>query len=309
MTDRAARRKYWNRNRDFYYMLLPVVGFYLLFRYGPMWGVLMAFQDYNIFKGIPGSRWVGLEVFREVLGNQGFWRAFGNTLRLNLLDLLVGFPAPILFALLLNEVTSEGMKRTFQSISYLPHFVSWVVVYGLVVDLFGGDTGLFNLLLGRLGLGQTGFLTQPSWWLAVYVGSSVWKDVGWGAILYLSALTAIDPQLYEACSMDGAGRFKQTLHVTLPGISATICILLILRVGHMLTTGFEAPFLMGNGMVSNVSRVLAVYIYEVGVVGARYSYTTAAGVFLSLGNLILLLLADWGTKRLGGTGFFGGSGA
>ena len=298
--------RYLAEHYELYIMLIPVILFYFIFRYVPMYGLLIAFKEYNIFKGVSGSEWVGLDVFGELFGSDRFWKSFASTIRLNILSLIAGFPAPIILAFMLNEVRNHGFKRIIQSISYLPHFLSWVIIYGLALNFFVEDKGLVNTFLKSVGLSQIPFLTDKAWWLATFVGTSIWKEVGWGTILYLAALTAIDPQLYEAAEIDGAGRFRRMWHISLPGIRSTISILLILKIGQMLTTGFEGPFLMGNGLVSEVSEVLPVYIYYVGIMARRYSLTTAAGLFLAVGNLILLLGADGITRRIGGEGLFGG---
>jgi putative aldouronate transport system permease protein len=284
---------------DLYIMLIPGIAAYVIFHYLPLYGVAMAFQDFNLFKGVWGSPWIGLEVFRDVFREKSFWIAFVSTLRLNLL-LLATFPVPIVFALFLNEINSVLFKKSVQSISYLPHFVSWVIVYGLVLNFFSPDTGLVNVMLKGAGGRQVAFLTTRAWWLFVYVCSHLWKEVGWSAIIYLAALSAIDPQLYEAARIDGAGRFKCMWHVTLPGIKQTVVILLILRIGQMMSIGFEAPYLFGNALVSDVSSVISTYIYQIGIVNAKYSFTTAVGLFQAVINFLLLLVADF-AARLSGT--------
>ena len=284
---------------DLYLMLIPGIAAYVIFHYMPLYGILMAFQDFNLIKGVWGSRWIGLEVFRDVFKERSFWVAFFNTLRLNGL-LLATFPIPIVFAIFLNEIRSAAFKRTVQSISYLPHFVSWVIVYGLILNFLAPDTGLANVLLKSSGSRQVAFLTTRGWWLFVYVFSHVWKEVGWSAIIYLAALSAIDPQLYEAARIDGAGRFRCMWHVTLPGIRQTVVILLILRIGQMMNIGFEAPYLLGNALVSDVSSVISTYVYQIGIINAKYSFTTAVGLFQGVANFLLLLVADF-AARLSGT--------
>lgn len=299
-------KSYWRNNYQYYLMLLPPMLFYIIFKYIPMYGVLIAFKDYNFMLGVFKSPWVGLEVFKEVFRDNTFWNALWNTLRLNLLQLLVGFPVPIIFALFLNEIDNKVYKRVVQSISYLPHFISWTIMYGFVLIFLTKDTGLFNILFKSIGLPQINFLMEKSWWLVTYILSGIWKELGWSAIIYLSALTAIDPQLYEAAAIDGAGKFKCMWHITLPGIKNTIIILLILNIGKMLAIGFDQPYMYGNPMVSEISTVISTYVYEMGLVRARFSFTTAVGLFQSVINLILLLGVDKFAKMLGEEGLFGG---
>jgi len=297
---------YLRRNCQYYLMLLPALAFYVIFKYIPMYGVLIAFKDYNFMAGVMKSPWVGLEVFREVFRDRTFWTTLRNTIRLNLLSLIVGFPAPVIFALFLNEITNKTYKRTIQSISYLPHFISWVILYGLLLAFLYRETGLVNVLLKKLGFQEINFLATKGWWYVVYVGSGIWKELGWSAIIYLSAMTAIDPQLYEAASIDGAGRFRLMWHVTLPGIKNTLIVMLLLNIGRMISIGFDQPYMLGNPMVSEISTVISTYVYEMGLVRARFSYTTAVGLFQSVVNLILLLGADRLARLLGEEGLFGG---
>lgn len=301
-----SRSCFLKDNYGLYLMLLPAMMFYVIFKYFPMYGILIAFQNYNPFKGVFQSQWVGLDVFREVLSQKTFWQILMNTLRLNLLSLIVGFPMPILFALMLNEIKRTRFKKAVQSVSYMPHFISWVIVYGMIVTFFSNDTGLVNVLLRHLGMQQVSFLTNQSWWLVIYIFSGIWKEMGWAAILYISALSAIDPSLYEASSMDGAGRFRNMWHITLPGIRSTIVIILILNLGRLMSIGFEQPYLLGNTMVSNVSNVLSTYIYNNGLVRAQYSFTSAVGLFQSVANFIMLILANFISTRLGEDGLYGG---
>jgi putative aldouronate transport system permease protein len=291
---------------DLYLILLPGLLFYLLFKYVPLYGILMAFKDYNFMIGVFKSPWVGFDVFKDVFRDGEFWRSLVNTLRLNLLSLAVAFPIPIVFALLLNEIPHEGYKRTIQSISYLPHFISWVILYGLLLSFAAKETGLVNMLLKHLGLPEIAFLSDSAWWTVIYVASSIWKDTGWAAIIYLAALSSIDPALYEAASIDGADRFRKMLSITLPGIKGTVVIILILQIGKVMTIGFEQPYLLGNPLVSDVSTVLSTFIYERGLVRAQYSFTTAVGLIQSVVNFALLLGADRVARLLGKTGIFMG---
>jgi putative aldouronate transport system permease protein len=297
---------YWRSNYDLYLMLLPGLLFYFIFKYVPIYGIVLAFKDYKFNLGILGSPWIGFDVFKDVFRAKLFWRALSNTIWLNLLSLIVGFPLPVIFALILNELKHKNFKRVVQSISYLPHFISWVILYGIILALTAKNTGIFNVLLRVAGKEEISFLTNRAWWLSIFVTSSVWKETGWQAILYMSALTAIDPGLYEAAAIDGAGRWKSMIHITLPGIRSTIVILLILNVGRIMTIGFEKPYLLSNASVSDIGSVLSTYVYTLGIQNAQYSFTTAVGLFQSVVNFGLLIGADRAAKLLGEEGLFGG---
>lgn len=300
------RNTYLKDNYELYLMLIPAALVYIIFKYIPMYGILMAFQDYNLFSGVFHSQWVGLEVFKEVLSQRTFWRVLTNTLRLNVITLAFGFPAPIIFALLLNEIGRNRFKKVVQTISYMPYFISWVIVYGMLLAFVSTDTGLFNVILKNLGLQEIKFLFERSWWYAIYIGSGVWKETGFSSIMYIAALSSINPELYEAADIDGAGRFNKMLHVTLPGIRSTIVILLILNIGNIVTIGFDQPYLMGNPMVNDISDVLSTYIYRNGIQHAQFSFTTAVGLFQSVVNFILVISANGIANRLGESGLFGG---
>lgn len=303
---RAQRISYLKSNYDLYLMMIPAIIFFIVFKYVPIGGLQLAFKKYNFGLGIMRSPWVGFQVFEALFQEKAFWRAVWNTVWLNLIGIFVVFPMPIVFALLLNELKSERYKRVSQSISYLPHFISWVIIYGIIVQFNQENTGLFNVINKMLGNPQQNYLTQKNSWLVIFFGSNIWKESGWQAILYLSALSAIDPGLYEAAAIDGAGRFKSAIHVTLPGIRGTIAIILILQIGKIMTMGFEKPYLFENAMVKEISSVLSVYIYQQGVQNAKFALTTAAGLFQSVINYIMLLVADWGAKLCGESGLFGG---
>jgi putative aldouronate transport system permease protein len=287
-------------------MLLPGLLFYFIFKYVPIYGIVLAFKDYKFNLGILGSPWIGFDVFKDVFRAKLFWRALSNTIWLNLLSLIVGFPLPVIFALILNELKHNGFKRVVQSISYLPHFISWVILYGIILALTAKNTGIFNVLLRMAGREEVSFLTNRAWWLNIFITSSIWKETGWQAILYMSALTAIDPGLYEAAAIDGAGRWKSMIHITLPGIRSTIVILLVLNVGRIMTIGFEKPYLLSNASVSDIGSVLSTYVYTLGIQNAQYSFTTAVGLFQSVVNFGLLVGADRAAKLLGEEGLFGG---
>ena len=288
------------RNRYIYLMLAPVVAYYLLFHYGPMYGVQIAFRDYSIARGILRSPWIGWENFAAFFRGFYFWRLVRNTLMINLLDLALGFPAPIILALLLNEIRSSSFKRTVQTITYMPHFVSLVVVVGMLIDFLARD-GLINNLLGLLGVPVTAYLQRPEWFRIIYVGSGIWQHVGWGSIIYLAALSNIDPSLYEAAMVDGAGRFRQLWHITLPGIAPTIIILLILRMGAMMTVGYEKIILMYNSMTYETGDVISSYVYRKGILEMDFGYSSAVGLFNSVINFGLLVIANTISRRLNET--------
>ena len=295
---------YWRENYDLYVMLLAALVFYFIFKYIPIYGIVLAFKDYKFNLGILKSPWIGLAVFRDVFRAKLFWQAFSNTIWLNLLTLILGFPLPVIFALILNEIRLTGFKRVVQSISYLPHFISWVILYGIILALTAKNTGIFNAILVSAGKEQVNFLTNHFSWLVIFIGSSMWKETGWQAILYMSALTAIDPGLYEAAAIDGAGRWKSMVHITLPGIKSTIVILLILDIGRIMTIGFEKPYLLSNASVNDIGSVLSTYVFTLGIQRAQYSFTTAVGLFQSVINFSLLIAADRIAKIMGEEGLF-----
>lgn len=291
---------YLKKHYVLYLMLLLPILFYLVFCYAPMGGIVIAFQDYKLKRGILGSEWVGLEVFERVLSSSKFWRAFWNTLRLNLLSLLVDFPAPILLALLLNELRNGKIKKSVQTILYLPHFVSWVVIGGMVVQIFASENGLINQLLKSIGLPSIPFLSDPVAWIGTYVGVSVWQSIGWGAIIYISAITGIDQEQYEAARVDGCNRFKMMYKITLPNIFPTIVIMLILKVGGMVSIGLDKPMMLSNPTVTSVAEVLSTYSYTVGMEQGQFNVATAIGLFQSVLNFILVIGANKISDRLGG---------
>ncbi|MDI7276751.1 MAG: ABC transporter permease subunit [Anaerolineae bacterium] len=288
------------RNRYIYLMLAPVVAYYLIFHYGPMYGAQIAFRDFSPGRGIWGSRWVGLAHLESFIKGFYFSRLLRNTLLLNCLDLLFGFPAPIILALLLNEVRWSPFKRAVQTITYMPHFISMVVVVGIMVDFMARD-GLVNNLLSTVGLAVTPFMQEPEWFRGLYVGSGIWQNVGWGSIVYLAALANIDPTLYEAAMVDGAGRFRQLIHITLPGIAPTIIILLILRIGNMMSVGYQKIILMYNPLTYETADVISTYVYRKGILEMGFSFSSAVGLFNSVINFALLILANNVSRRVNET--------
>ncbi len=291
--------------RDFflYLLLLLPVTYILIFKYGPMYGVLMAFQDYNISKGISGSEWVGLDVFNYIFHLKDFYRALKNTLLLNTLDLIVGFPVPIILAVMLNELRGLKFKKISQTILYLPHFLSWVIIGGMVYLMFSTN-GMVNIALSVFGIDPVPFLSNNGNWLVVYVITGVWQNAGWGTIIYLAAITGIDRGLYEAADIDGSGRFGKVWHITLPSIKPTILILLILQLGRMVSIGFDRPFNIGNSLVQDYSDVISTFVYRVGLGAGDFAQATAVGLFQSVVSLIFLLAANYIVEKSGEQGIW-----
>ncbi|NOV04755.1 ABC transporter permease [Paenibacillus planticolens] len=291
------------RDSLLYLLLLLPMAYILIFRYAPIYGVLMAFQDYNIFEGISGSEWVGLDVFKFIFAQNSFYRALTNTLVLNLLDLVAGFPAPIILAILLSEIRYVRFKKVTQTILYLPHFLSWVIIGGMVYLLFSSG-GMANTVLSSIGIGKIEFLSQKTNWLIMYVAIGIWQSVGWGTIIYLASIIGINKELYEAADIDGCSRVRKIWHITLPGIKPTIIILLILQIGRMLSIGFDRPFVMGNSLVSEYSDVISTYVYRIGIGSGDFSQATAVGLFQSVVGLIFLVAANYIAKRIGEQGIW-----
>jgi len=288
------------RNKALYLMFIPVLIYFIIFCYGPMYGILMAFQDYSPQKGILESEWVGFENFIRFFNSPSFSVLLKNTLTISFSTLIFGFPAPILLALLLNEVKSVKVGRVVQNITYLPHFISMVVVCGMVT-MFTNDTGVVGMLYNAV-TGSTGnMLNNPDNYLPIYIISNIWKEVGWGSIIYLSALLSIDDSLYEAAEIDGAGRWKQTLHITLPSIVPTIVIMLILRAGQIMSVGYEKVLLLQNTANIDVSEVISTFVYKRGIIDASYSYSAAVSIFNNVINLTLLITTNTISKKLNET--------
>ncbi|MGL1890073.1 MAG: ABC transporter permease subunit [Spirochaetaceae bacterium] len=296
------RLKQIRRDRALYLLLLPLVLYYIVFHYIPMYGITMAFKDYNIFAGLMASPWVGLENFKLMFLNDEFLIVLRNTLFLNILGFIIAFPAPIIVALLLNELRSVVFKRTVQGIIFLPHFLSWVIVAGLINILFSPSTGLINSIITMFGGDPIYFMSNKAWWVIIYQFSGVWKDVGWGTIIFLAALSAINPDLYAAAKIDGASRWQRIVHITLPGITSTIIVVMLLSLGSLIAIGFDRPFLLGNPMVMDVSDVISTYVYRVGLLNIDYSYAAAVGLFQSIVNLLFLLFSNWMSVRVKGEG-------
>ena len=301
----VQKRGFWAtiwRYKWLYLMLIPVIAYFLVFRYAPMYGILMAFQKYNQFKGIRGSEFVGLAVFKKVFANSNFWMAVKNTLILNFITMLFNFPLTILVALMLNEVRHLAFKKLTQSILYLPHFISWVVVAGIATNLFSLDGGTINNIIIKMGGSGIPFLSNRSWWVFTYVVCNIWKEIGWGTIIYLAALTGVDESLYEAAYLDGATRMQRIMYITLPMIKSTIVTMLILNVSRMMTIGIDAPLLLGNDAVILSSEVISTYVYRLGIIRTDYSQATAIGLFQNIVNIIILIAADRFAKAIGENG-------
>lgn len=288
------------RNKYSYVMLTPVVLYYLVFHYWPMWGAQIAFRSYYPGIDILDADWVGFRHFASFFRSFYFWRLIRNTLLINVYDVLFHFPAPILFALLLNEVRTNSFKRVVQSITYLPHFISIVVVAGLMHD-FLAKQGLINDFVAFIGFDRINFLGDPGWFRTIYISSNVWQGLGWGSIIYLAALSRIDPELYEAAIIDGAGRLRQAIHITLPGIMPIIVIMLILRFGRMLSVGSEKVLLLYNPVTYETADVISTFVYRRGLLEADYSYSAAVGLFNSLVNFILLVAVNRLNRGIGET--------
>lgn len=293
---------YFKRDFLLYMLCVPIVVYYVIFKYIPMYGITIAFKNYNIFTGISGSSWVGFDVFKKVFGEQFFWNSVRNTIVLNLLTLLSSFPLTIILALMLNEARKVTFRRISQSMLYLPHFVSWVVVAGLVENLFSVRGGSINNLVNKFGFETIPFLIENSWWVFTYVISHIWKDIGWGTIIYLAALSGVDEALYESAYIDGATKLQRIWNITLPCIRPTIAIMFILSISRMLSIGLDAPLLLQNSKVIDVSEVISTYVYKMGLQRVQYSFATAVGLFQSIINIILLLSANAMTKMMGEEG-------
>lgn len=290
-------QKYW----ILYLMMIPATVLLILFTYGPMYGIIMAFQDFTVFKGYTGSPFVGLKHFQRLFSDPLFYRLFKNTFMVGVLDFLFSFPAPLIFALILNEVRKVRFKSVVQSISYLPHFIPLVVMVGIIFELFG-SYGIINSLLSSLGMEPISFFTKSEWFLPLYIGSGVWKTIGWGSIIYMGALTNIDSTLYEAADMDGANRWHKMWHVTLPSLRPTVVTLFILNAGGIMQVGFEKVFLMSSPATYEVSDVLSTYVYRQGILNSDFSYSAAVGLFNNIVALLFVLLANKIAKKLGEEG-------
>lgn len=290
-------------NKCIYLMALPVALYYIIFCYMPMYGATIAFKQYDVSKGIFGSEWVGLKYFIEFFKGVYFTRILRNTLILSFYELIVCFPLPIIFALLMNELHSIKFKKTVQTITYLPHFISMVVVCGMIVDFFSSE-GLITELLVRLGLPKLNYVGSNDYFRHVYVWTGAWKTIGWNSIIYMAALSGVDQSLYEAAKIDGANRFKLAIHVTLPGIAGTVVVMLILRIGNIMSMGYEKIILLYGPATYETADIISSFVYRYGLTGMKYSYSTAVGLFQSVINLILIVSANTVSKRITEMGIY-----
>ncbi|WP_020617011.1 ABC transporter permease [Paenibacillus daejeonensis] len=291
-------KSYFTRYWQLYALVVLPLAYFLIFRYGPMYGIQIAFKDFNFFQGILGSQWIGFDAFREVFGMRDFYLALRNTLMLNFLDLLVSFPAPLILAILLYEMKIVWFKRLSQTVLYIPHFISWVIIGGIVYQVFGTQSGMINNLITSIGFEAIPFLTSKNEWLVTYLLVGVWQSAGWGTIIYLAALTGINKELFEAASIDGAGRLKRIWHITLPGLKSTIVILLIINLGNMISIGFDRPYVIGNLAVREYSDVLSTFVYRVGLQSGQYTMATVVGLFQAVVGMIFVLGANYTSKKL-----------
>ncbi|WP_051086686.1 ABC transporter permease [Saccharibacillus kuerlensis] len=296
------RTTYFKRYWQLYALLSLPILYFLIFRYGPMYGVQIAFKDFNLFQGINGSEWIGLEAFREVFAMNDFYITLRNTFMLNFLDLIVSFPAPIILAIMLYEIRSARFKRISQTILYIPHFISWVIIGGIVYQLFGTQSGMINGLLQGMGFEAIPFLTEKNSWLVTYLFTGVWQSAGWGTILYLAALTGVNKELFEAADVDGASRLRKIWHITLPSIKPTIVTLLILNLGRMVSIGFDRPYIIGNTAVREYSDVLSTFVYRIGLESGQYTLATVVGLFQAVVGLIFILGSNYISKKTTGDG-------
>ena len=296
-------KKYW----QLYVMLFLPLLYLLIFKYAPMIYVQIAFKKYSLVESVwklPIAANHGWEYFIKAFQNNDFKYALRNTLTLNLLDLFFGFPAPIIFALVLNELCFQRYKKVVQTIAYMPHFLSWVIIYSLALQLLAPNDGLVNMVINNLGGTSIPFLNDPTHWIGSYIGFGIWQNFGWGSIVYLASIAGINPELYEAAAVDGAGRFRKMWHITLPGIKPTIVVLLIMSLGNILGGGFDRPFAFQNNLVMRVADVIATFVYRVGIKGLQFSLTTAVGLFQSVVGVFFLLMANFISRKLGERGIW-----
>lgn len=286
------------KNYQLYIFLAPATAYFIIFHYWPLYGLQIAFKDFMPVKGIVDSPWVGFTHFMDFFDSYLFWQLIQNTLGISLYSLAVGFPIPIILALMMNEIRNEKFKKTVQTITYAPHFISTVVLVSMITFFLSPETGLVNKLIMILGFESIPFLSSPAWFKTVYVLSDVWQHAGWSSIIYLAALAGIDPQTHEAAVMDGATRFQRMIHINLPGIFPTIVILLILDIGNLMAVGFEKVYLMQNQLNMESSNIIATYVYSRGILDAQYSFASAVGLFNSIINFILLIIVNYVAKSL-----------
>ncbi len=307
MKEKGVTRKtilYLKKTWTLYLMMALPVAFAVVFRYLPMTNITMAFKEYNMFKGVWASPWSEpvFKWFAKAFTTKDFWDALRNTLMLNLLDLAFGFPMPIFLAILLNELAFKRYKKVTQTVIYLPHFLSWIIISGIAKQLLAPRTGMVNVMLSGMGAQPIDFLTNPTLYVITYIAFGLWKEMGWNTIIYLAAITGINPELYEAAEVDGASRWKKIWHITLPGIRSTIVVLLIMNLGRILGSEFDRPYSFSNSLVMSVADVLSTYVYRVGIRGFQFSLTAAVGLFQSVICVIFLFTANAIAKKFGERG-------
>ena len=299
-----ARQKKWKQirnNYELYLFILPTVIYFIIFHYVPFYGIQLAFKDFVATKGIWGSPWVGLKHFKQFFSSHYFWEIIGNTIGISLYSLVAGFPMPILFALMLNEISNARYKKTVQTVAYAPHFICVVVMVGMLYIFLHPIYGVVNTLLKFLGFEAQDFMNKPEYFKSLYVWSGIWQHTGWNSVIYFAVLSNIDPEQHEAAIIDGATRFQRIIYINIPVLVPTMVILLILNVGSIMNVGFEKTYLMQTPLNTSASEVISTYIYKVGLQGARFSFTTAVGMFNSVINFILLLIVNKTSKKLSST--------
>lgn len=301
---KSSLLKNLKKNKLIYLMILPGLLYIAVYKYLPMYGLIISFQNYKPYRGIRGSEWVGFEHFDRLFQSPDFWMIFSNTLILFALQMIIYFPIPIILALMLNEVRSNRYKRSIQTLIYLPHFMSWVIVVSISYVILTVDGGFVNGLLESMGFAKVNFLLSEQWFRPMYIIQVIWREAGWGTIIFLAAIAAVDPQLYEAAKMDGANRFRQMLHITLPAIKGVIVVLLILKIGDVLELGFEHVYLLLNAMNREVAEIFDTYVYVAGLKQGQFSYSTAVGFFKGFVGLILVVFANWLAKKYGEEGLY-----
>ncbi|TDF98816.1 ABC transporter permease [Paenibacillus piri] len=297
-----TRQRWWvelRQDYDLYLLLLPGLAVLLLFKYAPMFGIVIAFKDFNLLKGIWGSPWVGGKYFQELLADPKFYSVLANTLLINLYKLLFQFPLPIILALLISEVRNLVFKRVAQTITYLPHFLSWVIISAIFINLLSPQTGILKGLFGLFGLQNIMMIADERFFRSILVLSAAWKETGWSSIIYLSAILSIDTQLYEAAKIDGAGKWRQIWHITLPGIRSVIFFIIMLRIGNALSNDLEQVLMFYSPLVYNVGDVIGTYVYRIGLGQMKYSFTTAIGLFQSIIGMALIVTANYFSKKFG----------
>lgn len=301
---RQERLKNLKKNKLIYLMIAPGILYFLIYKYFPMYGLIIAFQDYKPYLGISGSPWVGFAHFERLFQDPDFWMIFKNTIVLFVLQLVIAFPIPIVLALMLNELRNQVYKKSIQTLIYIPHFMSWVVIVSISYVMLTLDGGIINSLLQAMGLGPINFLLSEEWFRPMYIIQIIWRESGWGTIIFLAAIAGVDPQLYEAAKIDGASRLRQIWHITLPSIRGVIIILLILKIGDVLELGFEHVYLLLNSSNRAVAEIFDTYVFTAGLQQGQFSYSTAVGFFKGIVGLILVVGANKLAKKYGEEGVY-----